>query len=310
MLICWKKACAGFQFSAKEKNIDFRLLFDPEITKRLVIGDPTRITQIIFNLASNAIKFTSKGSVTINADVRTKTKETIRVRFSVKDTGIGIKPEKQELIFEPFAQASKTITRQFGGTGLGLAIVKHLLLLHNSAIKVESKVNKGTRFYFDIEFPMVAESMHADKSLTSSARNTGLNKLKLLLAEDNAMNILFMKKLLSNWNIEAVIAENGLEVVERVKMEDYDVILMDLHMPLMNGLEAAKTIRKLNDLRKSQIYIIALTASVSAEAETLIKKSGMNDYLIKPFNPDELRGKLEYIQLHLNQRTPEGNAVL
>ena len=296
-----KKACAGFQFSAKEKNLDYRLFIDPEIIKQQVKGDPTRITQIIFNLTSNAIKFTSKGSVRISADVRIKTKKAIRVRFSIKDTGIGISPEKQDLIFEPFAQASKTITRQFGGTGLGLAIVKHLLLLHNSAIEVESKINIGTHFYFDIDFPLVDESIYEIDSTVSPSQKVELNELKLLLAEDNAMNILFMRKLLSNWNINTAIAENGQEVIDRLNEDDYDVILMDLHMPVMNGLEATKKIRKLKDLRKSRIHIIALTASVSAEAEALIKECGMNDYLIKPFHPDDLRSKLENVQVHINQ---------
>lgn len=289
-----RNACAGFGSKAGEKGINYHVQVDRQIGKQQVIGDPTRLVQIIFNLVSNAIKFTNKGMVEVRAIVRRKNQNGIIIRFSVKDTGIGISPEKQKIIFEPFLQASKSITRNFGGTGLGLSIVKHLLEQMGSKIVIDSEVGKGTRFYFDIKY--ATTELNANSRIHIQEKEVNIDQLKILLAEDNAMNILFMKKLLSTWNTQIVIAENGEEAVRLATENYFDVILMDLNMPVMDGYTATKMIREIEDSAKSNVHIIALTASASDEVRDKIEECEMNDYLSKPFQPEELRGKLQIVQ--------------
>ncbi|WP_449436278.1 ATP-binding response regulator [Pedobacter steynii] len=166
-------------------------------------------------------------------------------------------------MFEPFLQASKSITRNFGGTGLGLSIVKHLLEQMGSKIVIDSEVGKGTRFYFDIKY--ATAELEVDLADTTEEKEVDIDQLKILLAEDNAMNILFMKKLLSTWNTQIEIAENGEEAVRLATENDFNVILMDLNMPVMDGYAATKMIRKIADPNKSNVHIIALTASASDE---------------------------------------------
>lgn len=289
-----KNACAGFGAKAGEKKLNYHVQIDKQIGKQQVIGDPTRLVQIIFNLVSNAIKFTHKGMVEVRAIIRRKNQDGIIIRFSVKDTGIGISPEKQKIIFEPFLQASKSITRNFGGTGLGLSIVKHLLEQMGSKIVIDSEAGKGTRFYFDIKY--ATAELEVDLADTTEEKEVDIDQLKILLAEDNAMNILFMKKLLSTWNAQIEIAENGEEAVRLATENDFNVILMDLNMPVMDGYAATKMIRKIADPNKSNVHIIALTASASDEVREKIEECKMDDYLSKPFQPEELRGKLQIVQ--------------
>nr|WP_068887560.1 ATP-binding protein [Pedobacter panaciterrae] len=289
-----RNACAGFGTKAGEKRLNYHVQIDSQIGKQQVIGDPTRLVQIIFNLVSNAIKFTHKGMVEVRAIVRRKNQDGIIIRFSVKDTGIGISPEKQKIIFEPFLQASKSTTRNFGGTGLGLSIVKHLLEQMGSKIMIDSEVGKGTRFYFDLKY--ATTELETSSTSEVSEKEVSIDQLRILLAEDNAMNILFMKKLLSTWNAQIVIAENGQEAFRLAEENYFDVILMDLNMPVMDGYEATKMIRKIVDSTKSNVHIIALTASASDEVRERIEECKMDDYLSKPFQPEELKGKLQIVQ--------------
>lgn len=289
-----RNACAGFGAKAGEKRLNYHVQIDTQIGKQQVIGDPTRLVQIIFNLVSNAIKFTQKGMVEVRAIVRRKNQEGIVIRFSVRDTGMGISPEKQKIIFEPFLQASKSITRNFGGTGLGLSIVKHLLEQMGSKIMIDSEVGKGTRFYFDIKY--ATTELVANPIKEVKQKEVNIDQLKILLAEDNAMNILFMKKLLSSWNTQIVVAENGEEAFRLANENYFDVILMDLNMPVMDGYAATKMIREIVDSTKSNVHIIALTASASDEVREKIEQCKMDDYLSKPFQPEELRGKLQIVQ--------------
>lgn len=289
-----ENASAGLRIKAIEKGLNFHLYIDPIIGDRAIEGDPTRLTQIIYNLVANALKFTEKGSIYISASVVERKKDFIKVHFSVKDTGIGISPDKQTLVFEPFKQASKNITRKFGGTGLGLSIVKHLLSLHNSSIYLESWPNEGSYFYFDISYPLApAQTMVAPKPMLQDVRS--LSQLRILLAEDNHFNILFMKKLLSKWGVDFDVAENGQQALDLMHDNHYDAVLMDMHMPVVNGFEAALRIREMEDKRKAHTYIIALTASVSDNIKSRITDSKMDDYLSKPFQPDELYLKLKQL---------------
>lgn len=290
-----ENSCAGFRIKATEKKLDFNLIVDPDLFRQNVSGDPTRFVQIIYNLVGNALKFTQQGKIEISAHVIGKEHDFIRVMFSISDTGIGINSEKLDLIFEPFTQASHTIMREFGGTGLGLAIVKHLLTLYGSSIHLESEVNKGTRFYFAINFKITNLTVTRD-SYGSISEKIGLDNLRVLVAEDNAMSVIFMRKLLSKWKVNYTIVGDGQQVVDMISQNEYDVVLMDMHMPIMNGYEATLLIRQMVDRQKSSIPIIALTASVSDKTVSKFKEHGMTDYLSKPFKPAELHYRLAKIQ--------------
>ncbi|MFD0763491.1 response regulator [Mucilaginibacter lutimaris] len=285
------KVCSGLQHKAAEKGFQLVLDVDQQLRDQWIITDPTRLTQIIYNLAGNAIKFTEKGGVNVKALVEERSEESITVNFSVSDTGIGIPADRQAVIFEPFVQASADTTRHYGGTGLGLAIVKRLLKLFNSAIELKSEKNKGSVFAFPIQFKTYSGGVNTVSLHTVT--NSNLEGLNILIAEDNAVNSLLLVKLLSKWNINAAVAGNGMEAVKKLKENTFDVILMDLHMPVMDGYQATQVIRRLKDRTKAQTPIIALTASVSHNIYEKIKDAGMTDYLSKPFQAASLYQKLE-----------------
>ncbi|WP_146268616.1 ATP-binding protein [Mucilaginibacter achroorhodeus] len=308
--------CGGQSIKAQEKGLLFKLDVDSTLRRKLVFGDPTRLTQIIFNLVSNAIKFTAQGNIWVRVTCVEDRHNNITVRFSVKDTGIGIKPDNLENIFEPFTQESVTTTRQYGGTGLGLAIVKRLLELQNLQMSVNSVFGQGSEFSFNMEFPVSTEAYNPPRESATSARTTEVSAerqsyneqtsvpepvslpseptgLRVLVAEDNPVNVMLMKKLFSKWNIIPTIAENGERAVEIVQYGNFDVILMDLQMPIMNGFDASREIRKMTDPAKSGIPIIALTASALFDIREQVTAAGMNDYVAKPFKPDDLMEKIQ-----------------
>jgi signal transduction histidine kinase/CheY-like chemotaxis protein len=287
------KVCSGLQQKAAEKGIEVLLEVDDKLKDQWVIADPTRLTQIIYNLAGNAIKFTERGTVSVKATAGQENNEQIMVSFSVADTGIGISADRQQVIFEPFIQASADTTRHYGGTGLGLAIVKRLLKLFNSTIELESQPGKGSVFSFTIQFNVYKGKINPVSIYT--AVNTSLESLNILIAEDNPINALLLVKLLSKWNIKAIVTNNGREAVDKLLSNTFDVVLMDLHMPVMDGYQATLAIRSLNEPTKALVPIIALTASVSHNIHDKIKEAGMNDYLSKPFQPASLYEKLELL---------------
>jgi signal transduction histidine kinase/CheY-like chemotaxis protein len=288
--------CGGQMMSAKTKGVSFKLDVDNTLSRKVLFGDPTRITQIVFNLVSNAIKFTANGSITVKTTCIQDRHNRVTVNFSVKDTGIGIEQNKMGVIFEPFIQESISTTRQYGGTGLGLAIVKRLLELQGLKIKVNSEPGIGSEFSFDMEFPVSTEVYEPSINQQQSTENgESLSAIRMLIAEDNPVNVMLMKKLLSKWNIVPSIAENGERAVELVQYGNFDIILMDLQMPVMNGFDAAKEIRKMPDSQKSCIPIIALTASALFDIRERVQESGMNDYVSKPFKPNELFEKILYL---------------
>jgi len=292
-------ACGSLQTRASEKNLSFEVRSDPRLVDFEVVGDPTRLTQIIVNLASNAIKFTESGGVKVSCQLVVDEDHLATLRFSVEDTGIGIAPDQQTAIFEPFIQASRNISRKFGGTGLGLSIVKHLVNLHGGTIRLESTLNSGSTFYFDITYRKY-DGRLTSQTLVSPPNTRIINKeslsgLRVLLAEDNQMSVIFMQKLLAKWEIEPEIAQNGQDAIDNLKRQDFDVILMDIHMPVMNGIEATESIRSLQAPAKAGVYILALTASVSDDIIANIQSLGFDDYLGKPFRPNDLHHKLEQI---------------
>jgi len=288
--------CGGQIIKANEKGLDFKLMIDEKLNHKTVIGDPTRIAQIIFNLVSNAIKFTTDGYVKVNLTCEEDHNNYMNVRFSVKDSGIGIHGDSLKAIFEPFTQESITTTRQYGGTGLGLAIVKRLLELKGVQMQVNSKPGLGSEFWFYLNMPVVkTESVNAEPLTAPKIEVDNDNQLKslhILVAEDNMINTMLMKKFFSKWAIEASFAENGKIAVEMVQQGNFDVILMDLQMPVLNGFDAAIQIRKLEDKHRANIPIVALTASALTDIRERVFDAGMNDYLSKPFKPEELKEKV------------------
>jgi signal transduction histidine kinase len=291
--------CSGLKIQAREKGLELILDMDKEIAQIPISTDPTRISQILFNLTGNAIKFTSSGSVRIEVKVLYKDENKVNVRFSIEDTGIGINAEKMESIFEPFTQASTSTTRNYGGTGLGLAIVKRLLTLFESSVHLESEEGKGSKFWFDISFKRNNQTFENDS--TGKEQIFDLNGLRILVVEDNPVNSLLLKKIFQKWSNIPDFARDGYEALVKVSANTYDLILMDIHMPLLDGYETTLKIRELPDKEKSTVPIIALTASVSNNLSEKIREAGMNDYLSKPYNPKELYSKLREISLKKNK---------
>ena len=268
---------------AAERGNILELMIDESLPP-LLKGDDIRLGQVLNNLISNGIKFTSDGRISIEVSLNKTLQDKVEVYFSVTDNGIGIEPGKQQLIFERFTQANAEITREFGGSGLGLAITKKLLNLQNSDIHVESEPGKGSKFYFVLHFKF-ADADAAKNALQPEQGNANLNGIRVLLVEDVEFNVFVAEKMLKNWGAIVDIADNGLIAVEKAKCNEYDIILMDLQMPVMDGYTASRRIREFND---TDVPIVALTASASLDIQQKVYDFGMTDYLAKPFNPEEL----------------------
>jgi signal transduction histidine kinase len=273
---------AANRIKAGERGNSIRVLVDDDLPD-YVKGDDLRLGQILNNLLSNAIKFTSNGSIVMEVLLIRVLEETVEVSFSVTDSGVGIEPSKQKIIFERFTQANSEITRQFGGSGLGLAIIKKLLNLQGSDIYVESEPGKGSKFHFSLVFRR-GDGVVMEDPQQSSFHNGDLGGLKILLVEDVEFNVLVAEKMLKIWNAAVDISSNGKEAVQMAKTGSYDIILMDLQMPVMDGYTASRCIREFD----SGTPIIALTASASADMQQKALDHGMNDTISKPFNPNDL----------------------
>ncbi len=275
-----------FETKIQEKNLALVKEYDHNIPDVLV-GDPVRLHQIILNLVSNAVKFTSKGKITVSVRLLTQDEEKVVIEFSVTDTGIGIPGDKIERIFENFQQASSGTSRLYGGTGLGLAIVKQLVEPQGGSISVKSKIDEGSTFSFILSFLKTTDE--AEIVTEIEEQDTEIKNIKVLVVEDIPLNQLLMKTLLDDFGFERDIAANGKIAIERMKEKSYDVILMDLQMPEMNGFEATDYIRnKLN----SKIPIIALTADVTTVDLAKCRAVGMNDYIAKPVDERLLYNKI------------------
>ncbi len=284
------------EIEANKKDLFFKVKIDNTIPK-YVSSDATRIEQILVNIVNNAIKFTKIGYVKITVELESKDEHVARVVFKISDSGIGIPKDKIDTIFESFTQSSRYITREFGGTGLGLTIVKKLMDQLKGDISVTSTVGKGTEFKLVIPFEISNQEILAQNTtpLMASKNNTvdePLN-LNILLAEDNEFNQILAKTRLESWNCMVDIANNGLEAIEKLRVNDYHLILMDIQMPLLNGYDATKRIRSEFTCHKQEIPIIALTAHASNGDAKEAKKLGFNDYLFKPFNLKLLHARLK-----------------
>jgi len=283
--------CMGLELQAKEKGLEIFLQVEDALKTQNVFTDPMRITQVIYNLIGNGIKFTNKGFVKISLNVIEMHEKKITVRFTIEDTGIGISAEKHAEVFEPFTQETSHTARRYGGTGLGLTIVKKILTLFGSEIQLESVPGKGSKFYFDISF--APDNISASNQPEDEAEQNELAGMKILMAEDNPVNTMLVQKIAQRWNIELDTAENGTEVLKLLRHKQYDVILMDIHLPDMNGYEITKAIRNLPDKMKASTPVIALTATSQDDLNNNLDAAIMNDYIIKPFNADELYNKLK-----------------
>jgi len=280
----------SFHFRAEEKGIKLKVLIDSELPE-VIVGDSARLNQVLTNLIGNAIKFTDTGSITVDVIVINTGKKKIELEFAVTDTGIGISENNQKNIFESFKQASIDTTRKYGGTGLGLAICKRLIELQGRKLEVESKVGKGSKFFFTLEFKK-SERKSLKPEYTGEKRFDQLAGKKVLLAEDNEINTIVAQKILARWGIDVETVTNGMEVIDKVNKQYFDVILMDLHMPKMDGFKATEKIRNSKNKKIRKMSIIALTASVMSDVQSKIEKANFNDYVLKPFNPTELYNKI------------------
>jgi len=263
---------------ASQNNINFGLEIDPEISKTFS-GDPTKLSQIFMNLINNALKFTENGTVIVRAKLLDETETKQNIYFEIVDTGIGIPEEKQEIIFESFSQGSVEINRKYGGTGLGLAIVKRLVTMLGGTIKLESTIKKGSNFNFSLELDKGIEDHEILKLYTN---DSDFVDKKVLLVEDNKINQMVTKKMLEKKQIECEIVENGEDAIEAVRNNKYDLVLMDVHLPGINGTIATQSIRKFD----KKTPIIALTAISLNENREMLLSFGMTDVITKPFNPE------------------------
>jgi CheY-like chemotaxis protein/two-component sensor histidine kinase len=284
----------SYSFRSKAKQLSFDISKSANLPED-VIGDPIRLNQILSNLLSNALKFTSTGGIKVTvSEVERKGKQS-RIKFVVTDTGIGIAEEKHSVIFDSFTQASADTTRHFGGTGLGLAICKKLIELQGGTIKLESEPDKGSEFTFTLSFG-IPERGSVSQFSEAAENYAGLEGKKVLVAEDNKINFFVANKFLVSWGLKVTHAENGKLALDLLEKEDFDLILMDLHMPVMDGIEATRIIRNSDNPQIKNIPIVALTAAIMSESHDKIDDLNINDYVLKPFKPHDL---FERIKKHI-----------
>ncbi|HKP31601.1 MAG TPA: ATP-binding protein [Chitinophagaceae bacterium] len=281
-----RKTALQFTSIAMAKGLSFKTDIDPNLDIELLY-DETRLQQVLNNLLSNAIKFTQEGYVSLTCQCLGKSSQHAIVRFEVEDTGIGIANNKHKEIFDSFTQADVNTTRKYGGTGLGLAISKKLVEMFGGTLEVSSEAGKGSKFYFTIEVKI----NHDWKQYINDQKQndtTALHGIKLLIAEDNFVNLSIAKRFLSKWGVNVSEAVNGIDAIEKFKQGDFDLLLIDLEMPEMDGTTALREIRKLNKI----IPAVAFTAAVYDNMHVDLLAKGFNDFIHKPFRPEELHSKI------------------
>jgi len=276
----------SYSFRSKAKQLNFEIKKASNVPVE-VIGDPIRLNQILSNLLSNALKFTNAGSITVTLNELERNGNQSKIEFAVTDTGIGISRDKHTMVFDSFTQASPDTTRHFGGTGLGLAICKKLIELQGGTISLESEPDKGSTFRFIIKLG-VPEKSGKPQTADVIENYSGLEGKRILVAEDNKINFFVANKFLVGWGIKVTHAENGQLALDELEKNDYDLILMDLHMPVMDGIEATRIIRNSDNPKIKDIPIVALTAAIMSESHDKIDDLKINDYVLKPFKPHDL----------------------
>jgi signal transduction histidine kinase len=279
----------SFKTTTRKNNVKLNYSIDDSVAKK-IIGDPVRLKQILLNLIGNAVKFTQKGTIELICKVWNGDPESQTLLFEVKDTGVGIAADAQEKIFEQFTQADSSVTRKFGGTGLGLTITKKLVEVQGGEIGLKSELDKGSTFYFRITYPVSSDRNH-EQVHSSSLEMLNLQILsgkRILIVDDDELNKALATYILENYDVDIDDASNGKEALEKITEENYDLVLMDLHMPEMGGIEVVSLIRK----RRIDVPVIAITGNVlKAEKEKCIN-AGMNEYISKPYDESELLKKI------------------
>lgn len=289
---------------AREKGLEITAEIDTTIPD-LVIGDAVKLSQVLNNLIGNAIKFTVEGIVKVIVRIEKRQEKSVHLYFEVADSGVGIPPEKLEEIFTPFAQLKDELTAKSGGTGLGLTISRRLVKLFGGKLLLKSEVGKGSTFYFSMDIKVAsAKEIQNLQVLVPELEKAPLDQLKVLMAEDNATNIYIASLYFNKWKLDFDTAENGKIAVNMVQKKPYDLVLMDLRMPVMDGYEASKVIRNLSDATISQLPIIALTASTFSTIQDRVRKAGISGLMSKPFKPKELYQLLEKYQNNKMSASP------
>lgn len=287
------------ELRAKEDRLQLSTTIDPEIPEFLV-GDPVRLNQVLINLVSNAIKFTERGFVKLSVRKKTEEQDRVILEFSIQDSGIGIPEDKLNVIFESFQRLDTDLNRRSIGTGLGLTIVEQLVKLQGGNISVTSQEGQGSNFTFTLPLQVSRqEDVTKAKDQASHLTGEGLNGIRILVVEDNPLNQLVTDKLLQDWGVIVDIANDGQECLDMLKQSTYDIILMDLQMPVMDGYTATRYIREQFQAPKREIPIIALTANAFSGMDDEVLKVGMDDYISKPFEVDVLFQKIVH---NLNQQ--------
>jgi PAS domain S-box-containing protein len=286
-----------FKPKAAEKSLRLGYVIGPSVPNT-VSGDATRLNQILLNLVGNAVKFTEVGEVGIEVKVTRETASSCWLLFEVHDSGIGIAQDKLESIFESFTQASNETTRKYGGTGLGLTICKRLVELQGGRIGVESELGRGSTFFIELPFGKVGEkAAEAPDHFTEERPRNLVQQAHILLAEDNQLNQVLARRILEQAGHRVVIAGNGVEALRKVEQAAFDLVLMDIQMPEMDGFSALRAIRAHNDPRIRTLPVIALTAHAFAEEAERCRVAGFSEFMAKPFQPDKLLGLIRKIQL-------------
>lgn len=276
----------SFIYRAEEKGL--AIIYQNTIPGDLVVvGDPFRLTQVLNNLLNNAFKFTELGRIIITTRIQSIAYDIVTIECSIKDTGIGMNEHIIKKIFEPFVQANSTITRKYGGTGLGLSICKNLVEIQDGSLTVQSEENIGSIFTFKIPY-LIGEEQAIQDEPNREMNYSALGKKRVLVVEDMELNQFIARHIMESWGFEVSIASNGNQAINLIKQNDYDLVLMDIQMPELNGIAATRQIRRMNDLQKANLPIIALTGnSLTTDSEKYIA-AGMNDYLSKPLSEAKL----------------------
>jgi len=284
---------------AREKKLELESHIDSSIPE-IIVTDQMILSQVLHNLLSNAVKFTPEGKVSLEVRSRGRKGKKHRMEFSVNDTGIGIPANKIDIIFDVFSQADSSTVRQYGGSGLGLAITKRYLEMLGSRIRVESKAGKGSRFFFTLAAETGEEAVKdTDTMPAGEATPSRMKEIRGLLVEDDPYNRLILKQLLSMWDMSFDEAENGLQAVEKAEKKQFQLILLDIHMPVMDGFDAARRIRKLPGYRDTAI--IALTADISEKIKKEVRSGLFSEVHIKPFEPEKLNRRITEIARRANK---------
>jgi signal transduction histidine kinase/CheY-like chemotaxis protein/HPt (histidine-containing phosphotransfer) domain-containing protein len=296
---------AMFIEKIKEKGLQFHVHIDKDMPD-ILSGDAVRLTQILVNLISNAVKFTDKGSIDLRFELLNQNHERVRLRIIVADTGIGIAKEKQPTVFERFQQAETETTRRFGGTGLGLSIVRQLVSMQSGTIRLNSELGKGSEFIVELEYRLPDTDQLFSEAMADQEEQVPLQKIKVLVAEDNAMNQQLVHHLMKSWSIDHTIVPNGREAIAALKEHPFSIVLMDIQMPEMDGYTTTSIIR--NEL-KMDVPIIAMTAHAMVGEKEKCLQLGMNDYVSKPIKETVLYNIIGRHAQHIPEAPPPATAV-